>query len=118
MTVAVAGVVDDVAAAFCALACIAAPCCELPVTPASRSRSLSRSAKPGSPPVSILFIVGDPTGPICSEFIPSAPVWLFADPSPWLIPPGIIASSYLRNYAWSTTAPLPCENSKEPNYNH
>ena len=48
-----------------------------------------RSA-PGSPPPSILFMMGDPE-PKCSEFIPSALVWLLG-PCPWLLP-GNIASN-------------------------
>ena len=58
---------------------------ELPAAPVVLST-------PCSPPPSILFIVGDPTGPTCSEFMPSALVWLLG-PCPWLFP-GNIASNY------------------------
>ena len=57
---------------------------ELPAAPVVRSA-------PGSPPPSILFMMGDPE-PKCSEFIPSALVWLLG-PCPWLLP-GNIASNY------------------------
>ena len=40
----------------------------------------------------LLLIVGDATGPTCSEFIPSALLWPLG-PCPWLLP-GIIASNY------------------------
>jgi len=78
-----AGVV--IALPTAAFACIAAPVGELPATPVFLST-------PCSPPPSILFIVGDPTGPTCSEFIPSALPWPLG-PCPWLLP-GIIASNY------------------------
>ena len=61
-----AGVV--IALPTAAFACIAAPVGELPATPVFLSM-------PCSPSPSILFIVGDPTGPTCSEFIPSALPW-------------------------------------------
>ena len=78
-----AGVV--IALPTAAFACIAAPEGELPTTPVVLSA-------PSSPPPSILFIIGDPAGPTCSEFIPSALPWLLG-PCPWLFP-GIIASNY------------------------
>ena len=55
-----------------------------------KKKPVFRSA-PGSPPPSILFMMGDPE-PKCSEFIPSALVWLLG-PCPWLFP-GNIASNY------------------------
>ena len=64
--------------------CIAVPVGELPAAPVFRSA-------PGSPPPSILFMMGDPE-PKCNEFIPSALVWLLG-PCPLLLP-GNIASSY------------------------
>ena len=57
----------------------------VPAVPAFLSAS-------GSPPPSILFIIGDPIASTCSEFIPGALPWS-SGPCPWLLP-GIIVSNY------------------------